>query len=240
MKPHAILLDLYGTLIDIETDETRPQVWDTLARFLGYQQGLLVDSKALSTAFFDRQEASLGSSLERYPELDLPGIFAGLLTQLGHRGDGQLALQMTRLYRALSIVRFALFPDSLPSLRVLRGSFKLGLISDAQRIYLDAEIDMLGLRPLFDAIVISSDYGYRKPDPRLFGAALWQLEVPASRAFYVGDNMERDVCGAHNAGLQAVLLRDTGKSQPEDVDCKPELCLGTLDELSRRLLPEGG
>jgi hypothetical protein len=37
MKPRAILFDLYGTLIDIETDAEQPRGWDILARFLGYQ-----------------------------------------------------------------------------------------------------------------------------------------------------------------------------------------------------------
>jgi putative hydrolase of the HAD superfamily len=117
----------------------------------------------------------------------------------------------------------------------LRRFFRFGLVSDAQRAYLIPELDIVGIRPLFDAIVISSDYGYRKPDPRLFGTALRQLEVPASQALYVGDNLARDICGAHNAGLRAVLLRDTGESQPEDLDCQPEMRCRLLDDLYQRL-----
>jgi putative hydrolase of the HAD superfamily len=235
MKLDAILFDLYGTLIDIETDEEQPQVWSTLARFLGYQ-GLLLTSDTLRAAFLERQDASLASSPEQCPELDVPGIFRALLAELGHSDDGQLALQMTRLYRALSIVRFGLFPDTLVGLRALHPVFKLGLVSDAQRVYLDPEIDMCGLRPLFDVIVVSSDHGYRKPDPRLFGTALLRLGTPACRAIYVGDNVERDVCGARSAGLRAVLLRDTAESQPEDLRCQPDIRLMTLSDLCQRLL----
>ncbi|MGE5603174.1 MAG: HAD family hydrolase [Nitrososphaerales archaeon] len=235
MKPRAILFDLYGTLVDIETDEERPQVWDTLARFLGYQS-LRVTSEMLKTTFFAKQQASLASSLKEYPELDVPAIFRALLAELGHDGDGQLSLQLTRLYRMLSIVRFGLFSDTLAGLRALHAAFSLGLVSDAQRAYLDPEIDICGLRPLFDVIVVSSDYGYRKPDPRLFGVALRRLGTPASQAIYVGDNVERDVCGAHNAGLRAVLLRPTAKTRPVDPRCQPEVRLGTLDDLCQYLL----
>jgi putative hydrolase of the HAD superfamily len=235
MKLRAILFDLYGTLIDIETDEERPQVWDTLARFLGYQ-GLFVSSGTLKTAFFARQQASLASSLKEYPELDVPDMLRALLAELGHGGDGQLALQVTRLYRMLSIVRFGLFPDTLPGLRALNAAFALGLVSDAQRAYLDPEIDMCGLRSLFDVIVVSSDCGYRKPDPRLFAIALRRLGTPASQAIYVGDNVERDVCGAHNAGLRAVLLREMGEGQAEDLRCQPDVRLATLDDLCRRVV----
>jgi putative hydrolase of the HAD superfamily len=234
MSASAILFDLYGTLIDIETDEERPQVWETLARYLGYQ-GLLVASGKLQAAFFERQQASLAASPQPYPELDVLHLFAALLAELGYHATGELALQITRLYRTLSMVRFELFPDTLAGLQSLRGVLRLGLVSDAQRAYLIPELDMVGIRPLFDAIVISSDYGYRKPDPRLFGTALRQLEVPASQALYVGDNLARDICGAHNAGLRAVLLRDTGESQPEDLDCQPEMRCRMLDDLYQRL-----
>ena len=168
----------------------------------------------------------------------MPHLFAALLAELGYHATAELALQITRLYRTLSIVRFELFPDTLAGLQSLRKVFRLGLVSDAQRAYLIPELDVVGIRPLFDAIVVSSDYGYRKPDPRLFGTALRQLEVPASQALYVGDNMARDVCGAHAAGLRAVLLRDTAEGRIEDPHCHPEMRCRRLDDLYQRLRSE--
>jgi putative hydrolase of the HAD superfamily len=68
------------------------------------------------------------------------------------------------------------------------------------------------LEDFFYATVIASDYGFRKPDPRLFHIALAALDVSASEAAYVGNDYETDFLGAKAAGLaMAGLIR-----QPED------------------------
>lgn len=58
----------------------------------------------------------------------------------------------------------------------------------------------------FDAVVVSGAYGVAKPDPELFhrAAAL----VSATTHVYVGNSVEDDVRGAHDAGWEAVLVTD--------------------------------
>lgn len=55
-----------------------------------------------------------------------------------------------------------------------------------------------------DAVVLPSDAGAAKPDPRIFQLALQRLGVPAAAALLVGDHPERDLAGARRAGLRAV------------------------------------
>src|SRR5918912_1531194 len=104
----------------------------------------------------------------------------------------QFSLQVTQLFRALSIRRFGLFEDVLPALEALRPSFRLGVISDAQRAFLDPETQLLGLRPFLDIRIASWDYGFRKPDVRLLKMALAALDAHATEAVYVGDHPYRD------------------------------------------------
>jgi putative hydrolase of the HAD superfamily len=78
----------------------------------------------------------------------------------------------------------------------------------------------LGLAELFDVIVLSSDAGAAKPAPAIFHRALEQLEVPASRAVFVGDDPAQDIEGARAAGLRAIHVGS----------------LATLDALLDRLL----
>ena len=77
----------------------------------------------------------------------------------------------------------------------------------------------LGLAPLLDAVVLASDAGACKPDPRIFQLALERLGIPASASVFVGDSTERDVAGARAAGMRAI---DAGS-------------LATLAELPDRL-----
>ena len=65
---------------------------------------------------------------------------------------------------------------------------------------------LLRLEDFFDALVISSDYKFRKPDPRMFHIALAMLDAKPSVAAYIGNRYETDLVGAKAAGLAAAGL----------------------------------
>eukprot|EP00257_Ricinus_communis_P018177 XP_015576818.2 haloacid dehalogenase-like hydrolase domain-containing protein 3 isoform X2 [Ricinus communis] len=54
---------------------------------------------------------------------------------------------------------------------------------------------------LFDALIISSEVGYEKPDPNIFKAALDQLNVAAGKAVHIGDDLKADKEGANATGV---------------------------------------
>ena len=62
-----------------------------------------------------------------------------------------------------------------------------------------------GLLDFFPVRIYSSDVGYRKPDARVFSAALREMNVQPHEAMYVGDVPKTDMTGAHKAGLRTVL-----------------------------------
>lgn len=230
MRYDAVIFDLYGTLIDIRTDERRASLWRRLAGYLRYQ-GLAAEAMPLREAFFAAVRASQRASAEPFPEVELVAVWAGLLRELGHASPEGAAVPSALLFRSLSVRRIGLFPDSLGCLAALRDHYALGLVSDAQRVFLAPEIAMLGLPPCFGATVVSSDFGYRKPDARLFAVALDRLGVPADRAVYVGDNQLRDVGGAHAAGMAAVLLRRPGAPIHDPSSHAPDATVASLGEL---------
>jgi putative hydrolase of the HAD superfamily len=55
-----------------------------------------------------------------------------------------------------------------------------------------------------DFVVSSADVGARKPDPRIFRAALDLLHVPAEDVWFVGDTLDKDVRGAAAVGMKPV------------------------------------
>ncbi len=72
-----------------------------------------------------------------------------------------------------------------------------------------------------------------KPSPDFFAAALAELGVPADSAAMVGDDLEADVGGALEAGLDAMLVR-TGKFRPvslRDTRIHPTLVLDSIADL---------
>ncbi|XP_044488193.1 haloacid dehalogenase-like hydrolase domain-containing protein 3 isoform X2 [Mangifera indica] len=59
----------------------------------------------------------------------------------------------------------------------------------------------LNVIDLFDAVVISSEVGYEKPDPRIFQAALDEMSIHASKAVHIGDDEKADKEGASAVGI---------------------------------------
>lgn len=226
----AVIFDVYNTLIDIRTDEGDPEVWRALARLLRYR-GLPADDEALRPAFEVATRATRRRG-ERHPEVNLSAAFDTVLADLGYNGPPPLGAELAGLFRALTMRRFAPFPDAVPTLERLRPAVALGLISDAQRVFLEPELWLAGLSGYFPLRIVSGDYGFRKPDPRLFAMALAALGAAPGEAVYVGDHPFHDVCGAKAAGLTAIHLARPGRTIEDARACAPDLTLTSLAEVA--------
>jgi putative hydrolase of the HAD superfamily len=64
----------------------------------------------------------------------------------------------------------------------------------------------VGLLHYFNPIIVSGDYGYRKPDPRLFQKALDALQVRPEQALFFGNDLFHDISGAQQVGMKAILV----------------------------------
>lgn len=86
-----------------------------------------------------------------------------------------------------------------------RRELVLGVISNFDfRLY--RILSGLGLSRYFNSITISSEAGYAKPSPEIFGAALRRHSLQPEQALHVGDSRHLDVVGATGAGLAAALI----------------------------------
>jgi putative hydrolase of the HAD superfamily len=99
--------------------------------------------------------------------------------------------------------------DSAETLRQLRTHYRLGIVTDGHAAVQRRKIDALGLAALVDAILVADDLGreHWKPHPRPFWACCELLGVRPEEAVFVGDHPQRDVRGAHEAGMTAIRLR---------------------------------
>lgn len=71
-----------------------------------------------------------------------------------------------------------------------------------------AAIRKVGIADLFKAILVSgdADVAVRKPSPKIFQLACKRLGVRPEETLMIGDNLEADVQGAINAGLQGLHI----------------------------------
>jgi putative hydrolase of the HAD superfamily len=225
MDLRAILFDVNGTLIDIETDEGQDGIYRAISRFLTYQ-GVAIEPDVIRDAYFRLMEEQRRRSAERYPEFDAVALWDALLRAAAGRAIDrlpgeklrQLPLFLAELHRALSRRRLNLYPDVGKALADLGRRYALGVITDAQSAYARPELAAVGLDGVFDPVIVSGDYGYRKPDPRLFATALEVLGLRPDQAIYVGNDMYCDIFGAQQAGMRAVFWpTQYGKKAHDDV-----------------------
>ncbi|MDZ7291646.1 MAG: HAD family hydrolase [candidate division KSB1 bacterium] len=105
-------------------------------------------------------------------------------------------------------------PETFARLKSM--GYRLGVISNADGTVPDA-LSKFGVARFFDCIIDSGLVGVEKPDPRIFEMALQQLGLPAERCIYVGDNYDRDVIGARQAGLIPILIDPFELVEEKDV-----------------------
>jgi len=141
--------------------------------------------------------------------------------------------------------------DAVSTLEEMRKrAHKIGLISNTGRSpgrTLRKLLIDLGVLKFFDATVFSDEVGWLKPDQRIFKAAAEKLGVEAGNIVHIGDDPERDVWGAKQAGMRALLFEhevpEAFRRQPgslfalsratrsiEDSEIKPDGRISSLKE----------
>ena len=106
------------------------------------------------------------------------------------------------------------------ALEGLRGrGLRLGVITNwdpSARVLLER----LGLAGYFEHMIVSSEVGCEKPDPRIFEIALDRAGVSAGRSVYVGDNYYDDSVGARRVGMGCLVVNRFGSLGIEEIsDC---------------------
>ncbi len=210
-SPRAVFFDLYGTLIDIRTDEDDPWVYATLAEYLGYWRVSITPAE-LAREYRARVRTHLEQSPERFPEVDISVVFREIMTQYRRSGpndgiDTTQTIAVSVLFRTLTRRYFATVPDVHQVLERLRAKYRIGLISDAQWVFTEPELEMADLTRYFPVRVLSSRIGVKKPSPRPFLQAMSALGVTPEASVYVGDNPPRDLAGARGTGMRCVIFR---------------------------------
>lgn len=217
MDVRALLFDVNGTLIDIETDEWMEEAYRAIAHFLTYQ-GIALRRGEVRDLYFQIMKEQFAASGEIYPEFDVVAVWREVLRRhataytrsIGSEKLLQMPLFLAELQRGISRKRLLAIPQTHEILAQLKTRYRLAVVSDAQSAYGLPELRAVGLADYFAPIVISGDYGYRKPDSRLFQSALTALQITPEEAIYIGNDRFRDVLGARQAGMKTILFCPNG------------------------------
>lgn len=89
-----------------------------------------------------------------------------------------------------------------------------GIITNGFSFLQKRKVAAHGLAERVGVVMTSEDAGVHKPDARIFQLAMAPLGVEAADCWHVGDNYDKDIMGACNAGLKGVLYVAEGQGSP--------------------------
>lgn len=111
------------------------------------------------------------------------------------------------------------FDGALEALEtVRRNGSRLALLTNGQSSFQRAKIERFRLEVFFDAILIESELGFGKPDPRAHRAALAALGTDPPQVWMVGDDLECDIRPAGALGMRTAWIHDPPPDAPRPAD----------------------
>lgn len=241
MKYTDLVFDLYGTLVDIHTEEDAA-VWEKCALYFGFY-GARYTGEELKTAFraaMRRREAQAGQDYECFPDIPFEQVMTELFAAKGiSENAAALGVNAAQLFRICSIEYLRLYPYVPEALALLREKgYRLWLLSNAQHVFTAYELRSLGLGGQLDGIYISSDYGCRKPDVRFYNALLTEQKLNPETCLMIGNDRETDIAGAKNAGMDTLYMH-TGLTPADQAEADPALSPENAPAGSRHFEFEG-
>ena len=111
----------------------------------------------------------------------------------------------------------------------LSVKYKVGVVSNGFPDVQYRKLETMGLRDLFSCVVLSEEFGIRKPDSKIFHRAVSLLHLLPTECLYVGDSFAHDIIGAKNVGMQVCWLNPYSVKPNETI--KADFIIDKLAEL---------
>jgi putative hydrolase of the HAD superfamily len=230
---HAVFFDLYGTLVDVQTNEQDLPPYERLAEWLADRK-LKASPAALQKAYQDGSARARSALNDPDGEIDVAQVFKGVLSEIGvARPTAKQVEECALAFRRSTRTKLAPVAGANDLLQKLRPDYRLGLLANAQKLYIRPELEELRMFELFESMTLSSDTGYRKPSSRIFEVALQTMEVAPDEAVYVGSSPKEGVATAKQVGLRVLYFCPAGSF--ETVSPEPDGKVRRLAEVSRHL-----
>lgn len=199
------IFDLYGTLVDIHTNETKAYLWKKMKVWYDMHGAHYEKPLALKKEFFKLIKEAEENMNNEYAEIQIEYVFKKLFEQKGVEVSMELAIETGKMLRMLSLEYVKLYDGVLEMFERLRkNNKKIYLLSNAQRIFTEPEMRLLGIYDLFDGIIYSSDAGVKKPSGEFYDALFKKYKLKKSESVMIGNDHICDALGASQYGIDSM------------------------------------
>jgi putative hydrolase of the HAD superfamily len=230
----AVLFDLDDTLHDDTFAFTTAA--EEVAREVAAEHG--IDALTLKDAYVAEAEGFWHRLTTDQVKTKLSALrttmWGNALTAVG-LADPDLAVRTAVSYNAYRKKYFSPFPGAIDLLRDLKArGKKLGIVTNGVSETHHENIALLQIAQYFDAIFLADEVGMMKPDPLLFAHACQKLDTSPANSAMVGDRYDRDIAGAHEAGLYTIWVNVRSERVPPGYP-PPDVTIDSIAEAARCL-----
>ena len=134
------------------------------------------------------------------------------------RPNDELANHLYEIYIKHRYENIELYDDVLPTLKELKKKYKLCLLSNGNTFP-----EKCGLGGIFDFVIFAQDYGFTKPDPRIFYVLIEKARCDNSEIIHIGDSLQSDILGATNVGIRSIWINRNNEKNSQNISFDYEI-----------------
>ena len=236
----AVIFDLGHTLIDYYHEWRTPEqkAIHNLYRHLT-DYGVVAEEASFAKDLSSVLDLGRKKKAEEMVEIPLREVLHRIYERYGCDGDEDLMVDGFDIFYDVLVEHRRPFPGTVEMLEGLKDrGYAIGLVSDVAwglpSEYPQKDMGHFGIDGFFDDMVFSTDVGLRKPHPRLFKLAVYNLGADIEESIFVGNSLQADIRGALNVGLKAIL-KDSCYYEHDD-SIVPTGKISSWDELEQFLV----
>jgi len=201
------IFDLYGTLLDIHTDEYSKNFYKKYVKWLR-RQGYYFDWKRFARELRETERRYRSQPKGHHkPEIQIEDVFYEVFLKKGYDLTREEITRLCENYRRISMIHLSLYPDTLACLDGLKKAGRcIYLLSNAQRSFTWQELEVSGILPYFDGVLISSDEACMKPDPDFYDILCERYQLDKKESVMIGNELRSDMAGAAAAGIDSFYI----------------------------------
>lgn len=237
MTIYGIIFDLGSTLMyfDGEWEDVVNQGAADMAAFFTRKR-VKLDEGTLAETFIAERRAGREVAYRTDREVTCAESLRATLEKIEVPPEAfALVAEAVHVYFGPEEAAWKAYPDAKATLKHLfRQGYRLGLLSNAtDDSFIQRLVNRLGLRPWLSPAFSSAGLGLRKPLREPFDLILSRWNLPSESVMMVGDTLNADILGAHNAGMRGILI--TADEAPWNDEHRetiiPDAEIATLSEL---------
>lgn len=155
--------------------------------------------------------------------------FVMILERLGLK-TGQVSADLADAYLRICPTKSHVMPHTVAILDYLSQHYRLHILTNGFAEVQAIKLASAQLTGYFDTVVCSDTTGHKKPHRPVFDYTLQQIDADSSACVMIGDNLQTDIRGGREAGIDQIFY-NPGRIAHREATTYEIACLSELRDI---------